>query len=68
MTAGSPAPRTPGSRTPPGSSADCSNIAPIPGTATGIVAYWTDLRLENCFALPSGCGRHGSDAFFASVG
>ena len=47
---------------------DYSNIAPIPGTSNGIVAYWTDLREENCFLLPSGCGRHGSDAFFASVG
>ena len=47
---------------------DYSNIAPIPGTSTGLVAYWTDLREENCWALPSGCGRHGSDAFFASVG
>lgn len=47
---------------------DYSNIAPIPGTSTGLVAYWTDLRQENCWGLPSGCGRHGSDAFFASVG
>jgi hypothetical protein len=47
---------------------DYSNIAPVPGTSTGLVAYWTDLREENCFLLPSGCGRHGSDAFFASVG
>jgi hypothetical protein len=44
---------------------DYSNIAPIPGTQTGIVAYWTDLRQENCFELSAGCGRHGSDAFFA---
>jgi len=47
---------------------DYSGIAPVPGTSTGIVAYWTDLREENCWGLPSGCGRHGSDAFFASVG
>jgi hypothetical protein len=46
---------------------DYSNIAPIPGTSSGIVAYWTDMRLENCFALASGCGRHGEDAFFAKT-
>ena len=47
---------------------DYSGIAPVPGTSTGLVAYWTDLREENCFLLAPGCGRHGSDAFFASVG
>lgn len=46
---------------------DYSNIAAIPGTSSGIVAYWTDMRLENCFALASGCGRHGEDAFFAKT-
>jgi hypothetical protein len=47
---------------------DYSNIAAIPGTSSGMVAYWTDMRLENCFALPAGCGRHGEDAFFAQTG
>jgi hypothetical protein len=46
---------------------DYSNIAAIPGTLTGIVAYWTDMRLENCFELASGCGRHGEDEFFAKT-
>jgi hypothetical protein len=47
---------------------DYSNIAAIPGTASGIVAYWTDMRLENCWGLAPGCGRHGEDAFFAKTG
>jgi hypothetical protein len=47
---------------------DYSSIAPIPGTSTGVVAYWTDLRQENCFLLAPGCGRHGSDAFFGRAG
>lgn len=47
---------------------DYSNIAAIPGTPSGIVAYWTDMRLENCWPAASGCGRSGEDAFFASVG
>jgi hypothetical protein len=47
---------------------DYSNIAAVPGTSNGIVAYWTDMRLENCWGLTSGCGRTGEDAFFGSVG
>jgi hypothetical protein len=47
---------------------DYSNIAAVPGTSSGVVAYWTDMRNENCWALPSGCGRHGEDAYFARVG
>ena len=47
---------------------DYSNIAAIPGTSNGVVAYWTDMRNENCFALASGCGRTGEDAYFARVG
>ncbi len=47
---------------------DYSNIAAIPGTQDGIVAYWTDLRNENCWSLPDGCGRTGEDAYFARVG
>jgi hypothetical protein len=39
---------------------DYSNIAATP--TGGIVAYWTDLRLESCFA---GVCRKGQDAFFA---
>jgi hypothetical protein len=41
---------------------DYSNIAPTP--SGGIVAYWTDLRLEACFA---GICRKGQDAFFAKA-
>jgi hypothetical protein len=40
---------------------DYSNIAVVPGTGGGVVAYWTDLRVEACFA--GVCG-HGQDAFF----
>jgi hypothetical protein len=47
---------------------DYSNIAAVPGTSSGIVAYWTDMRLENCWGLASGCGRNGEDAFFAHAG
>jgi len=47
---------------------DYSNIAAIPGTQDGIVAYWTDLRNENCWSLPDGCGRTGEDAYFARLG
>jgi hypothetical protein len=39
---------------------DYSNIAVVPGG--GVVAYWTDLRNQACFA--GRCG-HGEDAFFA---
>ena len=46
---------------------DYSNIAAIPGTSSGIVAYWTDMRLENCWPAGLGCGRHGEDAFFAKT-
>ena len=41
---------------------DYSNIAATP--SGGIVAYWTDLRLEACFA---GICRKGQDAFFAKA-
>jgi BNR/Asp-box repeat len=44
---------------------DYSNIAAVPGTSSGVVAYWTDLRVENCWPNGPGCGRHGEDAFFA---
>jgi len=45
---------------------DYSNITVVPGTTT-VAAYWTDMRLENCWALAPGCGLHGEDAFFARV-
>jgi hypothetical protein len=41
---------------------DYSNIAAKP--TGGIVAYWTDLRLQACFA---GICRKGQDAFFAAA-
>ena len=41
---------------------DYSNIAAKP--SGGIVAYWTDLRLQACFA---GVCRKGEDAFFAAA-
>ena len=41
---------------------DYSNIAATP--SGGIVAYWTDLRLDACFA---GICRKGQDAFFAKA-
>ena len=41
---------------------DYSNIAAKP--SGGIVAYWTDLRLQSCFG---GVCRKGEDAFFASA-
>jgi hypothetical protein len=43
---------------------DYSNIAVVPGT-THVVAYWTDLRNQICFA-----GRCGAteDAYFANAG
>jgi hypothetical protein len=47
---------------------DYSNIAAIPGSSSGVVAYWTDLRVENCWPSGPGCGRHGEDAFFARIG
>jgi len=41
---------------------DYSNIA---ATADGgVVAYWTDMREDDCFA---GACRHGEDAYFARV-
>jgi hypothetical protein len=43
---------------------DYSNIAIVPGVAGGVVSYWTDLRLQACFAAT--CG-HGEDAFFAKT-
>jgi hypothetical protein len=39
---------------------DYSNIAVVPGT-THVVAYWTDMREQACFA---GACRSGEDAFF----
>ena len=39
---------------------DYSNIAAIPGG--GVVAYWTDMRVDATFA---GVTRKGEDAFFA---
>jgi hypothetical protein len=39
---------------------DYSNIAVVPGG--GVVAYWTDMRNQACFA--GRCG-HGEDAYFA---
>jgi hypothetical protein len=39
---------------------DYSNIATLP--SGGVVAYWTDMREDACFA--GRCG-HGEDAFFA---
>lgn len=47
---------------------DYSNIAAIPHSSSGVVAYWTDMRVENCWPSGPGCGRHGEDAFFAKVG
>lgn len=47
---------------------DYSNIAAIPGTSSGVVAYWTDMRQENCWPNGPGCGRHGEDAYFAKIG
>jgi hypothetical protein len=41
---------------------DYSNIAATP--SGGVVAYWTDLRLDACFA---GVCRKGQDAFFAKA-
>ena len=41
---------------------DYSSIAPLP--SGGVVAYWTDLRNQDCFG--GACG-HGQDAFFASA-
>jgi hypothetical protein len=41
---------------------DYSNIAATP--SGGVVAYWTDLREQACFA---GICRHGSDGFFAAA-
>jgi hypothetical protein len=41
---------------------DYSNIAATP--SGGVVAYWTDLREQACFA---GICRHGEDAFFAAA-
>src|SRR5262249_29692724 len=40
---------------------DYSNIAVVPGT-TDVVAYWTDMREQACFA--GRCG-HDEDAYFA---
>ena len=47
---------------------DYSNIAAIPHTSSGVVAYWTDMRQENCWPSGPGCGRHGEDAYFAKAG
>jgi hypothetical protein len=43
---------------------DYSNIAVVPGT-TQVVAYWTDMRNQACFA--NRCGA-GEDAYFAYAG
>jgi len=43
---------------------DYSNIAAMPD-GSGVVALWTDLRNQACFA--GACG-HGEDAYFAKVG
>jgi hypothetical protein len=43
---------------------DYSNIAAMPD-GSGVVAYWTDMRTQACFA---GLCKHGEDAFFAKVG
>jgi hypothetical protein len=43
---------------------DYSNIAAMPD-GSGVVALWTDLRNQACFA--GACG-HGEDAYFARVG
>ena len=43
---------------------DYGNIAAMPD-GSGVVAYWTDLRNQACFA--GACG-HGEDAYFAKVG
>jgi hypothetical protein len=43
---------------------DYSNIAVVPGTSR-VVAYWTDMREQACFA--GVCGS-GEDAYFAAVG
>jgi hypothetical protein len=40
---------------------DYSNIAVVPGT-THVVAYWTDMREQACFA---GACASGEDAYFA---
>jgi hypothetical protein len=42
---------------------DYSNIAVDPGSGD-VLAYWTDMRNQACFA--GRCG-HGEDAFFARV-
>ena len=36
---------------------DYSNIAIVPGMTGGVVSYWTDLRLQACFAGACGHGR-----------
>jgi hypothetical protein len=47
---------------------DYPNIAAVPGSSSGVVSYWTDMREENCWPAGPGCGRHGEDAFFARTG
>ncbi len=42
---------------------DYSNIAAMPD-GSGVVAYWTDMREEACFA---GVCRSGEDAFFGTA-
>ena len=47
---------------------DYSGIAAVPGTASGIVAYWTDMRQINCWpSSVTSCGRHGEDGYFAAI-
>lgn len=47
---------------------DYSDIAAVPGTSSGVVAYWTDMRQENCWPNGPGCGRPSEDAYFARIG
>ena len=48
----------------PHPSAFIGDYTAIAATSTGVVAYWTDLRVRACLATQ--CG-HGQDAFFAAV-
>ncbi|HZD86913.1 MAG TPA: sialidase family protein [Gaiellaceae bacterium] len=48
---------------------DYSNIAAVPGSGSGIVAYWTDMRQLDCWpSTDTSCGLHGEDGYFARVG
>ena len=61
-TAGSPPRSTRTSRSRTRLSATTATSRSFPAAAGGVVSYWTDLRVEACFA--GRCG-HGEDAFFA---